>query len=160
MGVECPVCDKRVKQGFADCEQQREQLQSKNQRLVLALTVVATLAGRETVDYAFGLSSTVESALTSKEVEQDSSASVFTRVGSEPQTQPFSAFLSDDSEPLFPDLPAITPTLGIDSDPLPLLLPSLGGSMTHNFNEQQVVVPGSGTMVLLGLSCITNRRRS
>lgn len=59
-GVECPVCDKRVKQGFVDCEQQKKRLESKNQRLTMTLTIGLTLAGREAATAVYEMLETVE----------------------------------------------------------------------------------------------------
>jgi|TARA_R100000455_G_C6263588_1_gene118860 hypothetical protein len=58
--VECPVCEKRIKQGFVDCEQQKSQLEAKNKRLTLALTIGLTLAGREAAAVLYEMLDTVE----------------------------------------------------------------------------------------------------
>tara|TARA_A200000159_G_scaffold153014_1_gene164519 strand:+ start:3487 stop:4092 length:606 start_codon:yes stop_codon:yes gene_type:complete len=60
----CPVCEKRqaeeLKQ-LSDCEGRCKEISAKNQRLTLALTVVSTLAGKESLDFALGLSTTIGS---------------------------------------------------------------------------------------------------
>tara|TARA_R100000406_G_scaffold79342_1_gene60344 strand:+ start:153 stop:758 length:606 start_codon:yes stop_codon:yes gene_type:complete len=58
----CPACEKRQAeelQKLSDCEGRCKEISVKNQRLTLALTVVSTLAGKETLDYALGLSSSL-----------------------------------------------------------------------------------------------------
>ena len=60
----CAACEKRqaeeLKQ-LSDCEGRCKEISAKNQRLTLALTVVSTLAGKESLDFALGLSTTVGS---------------------------------------------------------------------------------------------------
>tara|TARA_R100001440_G_scaffold58279_1_gene78099 strand:- start:877 stop:1482 length:606 start_codon:yes stop_codon:yes gene_type:complete len=60
----CPACEKRqaeeLKQ-LSDCEGRCKEISAKNQRLTLALTVVSTLAGKESLDFALGLSTTIGS---------------------------------------------------------------------------------------------------
>ena len=60
--MSCPECQKRQveeQKQLADCEGRCKEINAKNQRLTLALTVVSTLAGKETLDYALGLSSSL-----------------------------------------------------------------------------------------------------
>lgn len=60
--MSCPECQKRQveeQKQLSDCESRCKEINAKNQRLTLALTVVSTLAGKETLDYALGLSSSI-----------------------------------------------------------------------------------------------------
>ena len=60
----CPACEKRQAeelQKLSDCEGRCKEISAKNQRLTLALTVVSTLAGKESLDFALGLSTTIGS---------------------------------------------------------------------------------------------------
>ncbi len=53
----CPACEKRQAeelQKLSDCEGRCKEISAKNQRLTLALTVVSTLAGKESMDFALG----------------------------------------------------------------------------------------------------------
>lgn len=62
--VSCPKCEERQaeeSQKLSDCESRCKEINAKNQRLTLALTVVATLAGKESLDFALGLSTTIGS---------------------------------------------------------------------------------------------------
>ncbi len=63
----CPACEKRQAeelQKLSDCEGRCKEISAKNQRLTLALTVVSTLAGKESLDFALGLSTTIGSVAT------------------------------------------------------------------------------------------------
>ena len=71
----CPDCDRRHAQEqkqLSDCEGRCKEMSVKNQRLAIALAVVATLAGKESLDYALGLSSTLEGLSSANAEEPDS----------------------------------------------------------------------------------------
>ena len=138
--MDCPVCRKRIEQGFASCEQQKEQLQAKNQRLVLALVVLATLAGREAVDYAFGLSEAVEQVISQKETEQRSPAGFASSVRPSAQGREI-LLVGGRNAPLFPHLPPLTPSL-VQHDPV-----------------GEIVVPDPAAMMLFGLLLTPSRKR-
>lgn len=58
----CELCQKREaeeREALADCKQQTEQLSLKAQRLALSVAVLGTLAGREALDYALGISNNI-----------------------------------------------------------------------------------------------------
>ncbi len=58
----CAACEKRQAQEqrqLSDCESRCKEMSIKNQRLSLALAVVGTLVGKESLDFALGLSSTL-----------------------------------------------------------------------------------------------------
>ena len=58
----CAACEKRQAQEqrqLSDCEGRCKEMGIKNQRLSLALAVVGTLVGKESLDFALGLSSTL-----------------------------------------------------------------------------------------------------
>ncbi|MBN30346.1 MAG: hypothetical protein CMB34_06760 [Euryarchaeota archaeon] len=60
----CPKCEERQaeeSQKLSDCEGRCKEISAKNQRLTLALTVVSTLAGKESLDFVLGLSTTIGS---------------------------------------------------------------------------------------------------
>ena len=60
----CELCEKRQAeelQKLSDCEGRCKEISAKNQRLTLALTVVSTLVGKESLDFALGLSTTIGS---------------------------------------------------------------------------------------------------
>tara|TARA_R100001591_G_scaffold62129_1_gene71598 strand:+ start:1106 stop:1711 length:606 start_codon:yes stop_codon:yes gene_type:complete len=62
--MSCPECQKRQaeeQKQLSDCESRCKEISAKNQRLTLALTVVSTLAGKESLDFALGLSTTIGS---------------------------------------------------------------------------------------------------
>tara|TARA_R100000353_G_scaffold41499_2_gene32836 strand:+ start:8342 stop:8947 length:606 start_codon:yes stop_codon:yes gene_type:complete len=62
--MSCPECQKRQaeeQKQLSDCESRCKEISAKNQRLTLALTVVSTLVGKESLDFALGLSTTIGS---------------------------------------------------------------------------------------------------
>lgn len=131
----------------------------KNQRLSIALAVVATLAGKESLDYALGLSSTLEglSSASPEPSRADSSSIAFSLPDNSlrtPRGSTGSSYISGAENVLFANLPPILPSLyepevltGYDSSPIFLSDPD------------QIFVPTSGMLLLAGLSTFPRRRR-
>ena len=155
--MECPVCEKRIKQGYADCEQQKEQLQAKNQRLVLALTVLGTLAGREAVDYAIGLSETVEKVISQAEVEPTGPTSPSSGFWSGGPTTVASSDVVDDLESLFSYVPPLTPSL-FEPDPYQVAA-DFAPSLYAGFEPDGAIIPDVSPMLLFGLALTPSRKR-
>tara|TARA_R100000697_G_scaffold94678_1_gene106617 strand:+ start:289 stop:711 length:423 start_codon:yes stop_codon:yes gene_type:complete len=126
--MSCPVCDKRTQQGLADCEKQREKLQSNNQRLTIVLAILGTLVGKETFDYAVGLSESVEQAITQETAQPSGSKSLASSVRTPTQGNEI-LLVQSQNVSLFPDLPALTPTLGQHASLEPIFLPEVGPMM-------------------------------
>ena len=156
--MECPVCEKRIKQGFADCEQQKEQLQAKNQRLVLALTVLGTLAGREAVDYAIGLSESVEQIISKAEVEPSRSTGPASGIwGGRPTTVASSDAL-DGFSTLLSYVPPLTPSL-YDPDPFQVMA-DFSPNLMWALDSPGLIVPDPSPMMLFGLALQPSRKRN
>jgi len=131
----------------------------KNQRLSIALAVVATLAGKESLDYALGLSSTLEglSSVSPESSRAESSSIVLSPPDNSlrsPRGSTGSNYISGGDNVLFSNLPPILPSLyepevltGYDSSPIFLSDP------------EQIFVPTSGMLLLAGLSTFPRRRR-
>ena len=131
----------------------------KNQRLSIALAVVATLAGKESLDHALGLSSTLEglsSASPESSRPESSSIALLPPDNSlqTPRGSNGSSFISGGENVLFSYLPPILPSLyeaevltGYDSTPIFLS------------DSEQIFVPTSGMLLLAGLSTFPRRRR-
>ena len=124
----CPVCEKRMEQGFADCEKQREKLQANNQRLTIVLTALATLVGKEMFDYAVGISESVEQAIT-QETTQPTGSKGFASGVLPPAEVNEILLVQGQIVPLFPDLPPLTPSLGQHASMEPIFLPEVGPMM-------------------------------
>jgi len=156
-GMDCPVCEKRIKQGFTDCEQQKEQLQAKNQRLVLALTVLGTLAGREAVDYAIGLSESVEQIISKAEVEPSRPTSPTSSVWSGGPTTVASSNAVDGFGSILSYVPPLTPAL-YEPDPYQVAGDS-ALAFAAGFESSGSIVPEVGPMMLFGLAFTPSRKR-
>jgi hypothetical protein len=156
-GMDCPVCEKRIKQGFTDCEQQKEQLQAKNQRLVLALTVLGTLAGREAVDYAIGLSESVEQIISKAEVEPPRPTSPASGVWSGGPTTVASSNAMDGFGSILSYVPPLTPAL-FEPDPYQVAA-DFAPSFTAGLDSPGLIVPDASPMMLFGLALQPPRKR-
>ena len=117
-----------MEQGFSDCEKQREKLQANNQRLTIVLTVLATLVGKEMFDYAVGISESVEQAITQK-TTQPAGSKGFAASVRPPAEGNEILLVQSQNVPLFPDLPALTPTLGQHASMEPIFLPEVSPMM-------------------------------
>ncbi len=155
--MECPVCEKRIKQGFADCEQQKEQLQAKNQRLVLALTVLGTLAGREAVDYAIGLSESVEQVISKAEVEPPRPTSPASGVWGGGPTTVASSNAVDGFGSILSYVPPLTPAL-FEPDPFQVAA-DFAPSFMAGLDSPGLIVPDASPMMLFGLALQPPRKR-
>lgn len=131
----------------------------KNQRLSIALAVVATLAGKESLDYALGLSSTLKglSSASPESFRAESSSMALSPPDKSlrtPRGSTGSSYISRGENVLFSNLPPILPSLyepevltGYDSSPI--FLP----------DPEEIFVPTSGMLLLAGLSTFPRRRR-
>jgi hypothetical protein len=160
----CAACEKRQAQEqrqLSDCENRCKEINIKNQRLSLALAVVGTLVGKESLDFALGLSSTFGqlAAATSDGSENIPPAEVAT---SQSQGAKQTVWTNNRSSTasfpsvLFADLPALTPML-IESSDVSFDEPL----MFDFFTEQRasiVPVTGVGVLGIAGLS--RSRRRN
>lgn len=159
--MSCPACEKRQAQEqrqLLDCEGRCKEMAAKNQRLSLALAVVGTLVGKESLDFALGLSTTLGpvAAATSDPAPSFESESVVVAQAAPTKPKPktsepdFSSY-----EVLFPDLPALTPALTMPEyqwDETVFDLDLYAGD-TNTF------IPESGALLLFGLTAVRPRRR-
>lgn len=113
----CSECEKRKAQEqrqLSDCESRCKEMGVKNQRLTLALAVVATLVGKESLDFALGLSSTLEQIAHKSSDNNPVSPEVSVAVASAKDTD-WGGRRGSPSSPvatpnlLFANVPALTP---------------------------------------------------
>jgi hypothetical protein len=131
----------------------------KNQRLSIALAVVATLAGKESLDYALGLSSTLEglsSATPEPSSPQPPSMALSTPDYSlrTPRRSTGLSYISGGDNVLLSNLPPILPSLYE-----PEILTGYDYSPIFLSDPDQIFVPTSGMILLAGLSSFPRRRR-
>ena len=130
----------------------------KNKRLTLALAVLGTLVGKETLDYALGLSSTLgglaalrqESTPTEPEVEVVMDEVEEDKLSVRPTTSTLKARDFD----IFTSLPPLLPSIHAETyGPQPELTFGL-------FNiDSPVCVPCVGTVTVLGIVAAASRSR-
>ena len=158
----CPECDRRHAQELkqlSDCEGRCKEMSVKNQRLSIALAVVATLAGKESLDYALGLSSTLEglSSATPESPRAEPSSIVSAPPDNSlrtPTGSTRSSYISGGENVLFSNLPPILPSLYE-----PEILTGYDSSPIFFSDPDQIFVPTSGMLLLAGLSTFPRRRR-
>jgi len=159
--MSCPACEKRQAQEqrqLSDCEGRCKEMAAKNQKLSLALAVVGTLVGKESLDFALGLSTTLSpvAAATSAPPPFAESGPVVVAQSSPEKPEPKAPELDLSSyEVLFPDLPALTPAL---------TMPGYQASdkvfdLDLYTGDSNSFVPESGALLLFGLTAIRPRRR-
>jgi hypothetical protein len=158
----CAACEKRQAQEqrqLSDCESRCKEMSIKNQRLSLALAVVGTLVGKESLDFALGLSSTLgEIAATTTDNTMDIAGGrvAVTQGNGTDRGGWRSSSASSVAAPsmLFADLPALTPMfmeqdVFVFDDPM----------MFDLFIDQNAsIVPASG-IGLLGIAGFSRSRR-
>lgn len=159
----CTACEKRQAQEqrqLSDCEGRCKDMSVKNQRLSLALAVVGTLVGKESLDFALGLSSTLGPIAAATTDNSMDIAEVQVAVVQEQETDrgdwgsgPVSSVAA--SDPLFPELPALTPMLGVPErwDSMEMVLPGFEAPVGG------VAVPTSGLGLLFLMAAVRPRRR-
>ena len=158
----CPECDRRHAQELkqlSDCEGRCKEMSVKNQRLSIALAVVATLAGKESLDYALGLSSTLEglSSATPESPRAEPSSIVSAPPDNSlrtPTGSTRSSYISGGENVLFSNVPPILPSLYE-----PEILTGYDSSPIFFSDPDQIFVPTSGMLLLAGLSTFPRRRR-
>ena len=131
----------------------------KNQRLSIALAVVATLAGKESLDYALGLSSTLEglSSASPESSRAESSSIALSPPDNSlrtPRGSTGSSYISGGENVLFSNLPPILQSLYE-----PEVLTGYDSSQIFLSDPDQIFVPTSGMLLLAGLSTFPRRRR-
>ncbi len=159
--MNCPACEQRQAQEqkqLSDCEGRCKEISLKNQRLSLALAVVATLAGKESLDFALGLSSTlggISSASSESPLSKSSS------IVSAPPGNSIELFNTSSSIGEIPgernflsDLPAISPSF-YDSG----YWDDYGSPPVFLGNSDSIFVPTSSVFLLAGLAFYPSRRR-
>lgn len=116
LSMSCPACEKRQAQEqrqLSDCESRCKEINAKNQKLTIALAVMTTLVGKESLDFALGLSSTLDQ-LSSNVVEAETPpVQVASAFPGSPSSRP-RYMTTDDSvltASLFGNLPPLTPSL-------------------------------------------------
>ena len=163
MVVQCPDCAKRQaqeKRDLSDCESRCQEMQAKNQRLTLALTVLATLLGKESLDFALGLSSTIEQIAQAEEVE-----SMQGDVAYVPSPQPSKTeirhsnqdFASTANTVLFPELPALLPMHWDNT----AMFQQQEATFASFFQEDFMFIPetGLGVLFISTLALTPSRKR-
>ena len=112
--MSCPACEKRQAQEqrqLSDCEGRCKEINAKNQKLTIALAVMTTLVGKESLDFALGLSSTLDQ-ISSRQVDSEP-----VELASAPSLVPSYGRKYKYTEPsllevsLFGSVPALTPSL-------------------------------------------------
>ena len=158
----CAACEKRQAQEqrqLSDCESRCKEMSIKNQRLSLALAVVGTLVGKESLDFALGLSSTLGqiAAITTDDTMDIAGVEVVVSQGQGTdrggwRSSPASSVAAPSV--LFADLPALTPML-MEPDSF-----AFGESLEFDFFTEQraSIVPASG-LGLLGIAGFSRSRR-
>ena len=157
----CPECDRRHAQEqkkLSDCEGRCKEMSVKNQRLSIALAVLATLVGKESLDFALGLSSTLEAFSFRSPESEEASPTILSGSPDESMRTPApsirSSYISADESVLFSDVPPIMPLL-YDQE----ILTGYGLSPIFFSDPDQIFVPTSGMILLAGLSTYPRRRR-
>ena len=157
----CPTCEKRQVQEqrqLADCESRCSDMNLKNKRLTLALAVLGTLVGKETLDYALGLSSTLgglaslrqESTPTEPEVEVVKVEEEADKLS----VRPTRSTVETRDFDIFAGIPPILPSVHNKTyGPKP--------EITLGFFDidPAVCVPCVGTLTVLGAVAVTSRSR-
>jgi hypothetical protein len=159
----CAACEKRQAQEqrqLSDCEGRCKEMSVKNQRLSLALAVVGTLVGKESLDFALGLSSTLGqiAAVTTDDTMDIAGVEVVVSQGQETdrggwRSSPVSSVAA--SDPLFPELPALTPMLGFPErwNSVEIAMPGFEAPLSG------VAVPTTGLGLLFLVAAVKPRRR-
>lgn len=154
----CPVCEKRKAQELrqlSDCEARCKEMSTKNQRLTLALTVLATLAGKESIDLALGLSSSLgELTASVPQPEAEGQDLAFVSPGSRSRRPWNSQGDTVLTVPLFPELPALTPGLRMANE-----FEGLEAS-TWQLEGEQLFVPETSGLALVFFAGWKPRKRS
>lgn len=147
--MSCPACEKRQAQEarqLSDCESKCREMSKKNQRLTLALTVMATLLGKESLDLALGLSSSLD-AFTSEASQLGPDTELAAVTAPDQEARSWNSSGSSLIElPLFPYLPALTPELGKSFFPNPSQDQDIWSGETYSF------VPQSSGLALMFLA--------
>ena len=158
----CAACEKRQAQEqrqLSDCESRCKEMSIKNQRLSLALAVVGTLVGKESLDFALGLSSTLGqiAAITTDDTMDIAGVEVAVSQGQETdrggwRSSPVSSVAAPSL--LFADLPALTPML-MEPDPF-----SFDDPMVFDFfTEQRASIVPASSLGVMGIAGLTFPRR-
>ena len=158
----CPTCEKRHAQEqrqLADCESRCSDMNLKNKRLTLALAVLGTLVGKETLDYALGLSSTLGglAALRQESTPTESEVEVVMEEVEEDKlsVRPTRSTLKARDFDIFASLPPLLPSIHAETyGPKPELI--LGFLDV----DSAVCVPCVGTLTVLGAVGISSRSRN
>ena len=130
-------------------------MSTKNQRLTLALTVLATLAGKESIDLALGLSSSLGELTVSKpKPEAQAQDLAFVSPGSRSRRPWNSQGDTVLTVPLFPELPALTPALR-----MPTEFESLE-ALTWELEGEHLFVPETSGLALVFFAGWKPRKRS
>ena len=112
--MSCAACEKRQAQEqrqLSDCESRCKEINAKNQKLTIALAVMTTLVGKESLDFALGLSSTLDQ-ISSRQVDSEP-----VELASAPSAVPSNDRKYNYSEPSLLDvsllaaLPPLTPSI-------------------------------------------------
>ena len=134
--MDCPVCEKRIKQGLADCEQEKKELQAKNQRLVIAVTIGLTLMGREAAAVLYDMLNVVEQVV-SVDAKPEKPAFL-----PSPRSRDMTLLTVTPSQPLFPNVPPLLPSL-----------------REPDYLAEITVLPDPNPMMMYGWALIPTRKR-
>ena len=158
----CAACEKRQAQEqrqLSDCESRCKEMSIKNQRLSLALAVVGTLVGKESLDFALGLSSTLGqiAAATTDDTMDTAGVEVAVSQGQETDRGGWrSSSASSVAAPsvLFAGIPALTPMfmeqdVFVFDDPM----------MFDLFIDQNASIVPASSIGLLGIAGFSRSRR-
>ena len=154
----CEMCEKRIqdeKKSLSDCKGKCEELNAKAHRLALVVAVLSTLVGKETLDMALGLSSTIDQIAATPEPEESTPTTVAVHYPDRPhkytEVKRSAPLATPEVDILFPDLPPLLPDLGRQYDVYSyehMYIPN------HNY-----AVPEVGILPLMILSALPRRRR-
>lgn len=156
----CELCEKRLleeKKSLSDCKGKCEELNKKAQRLSLVVAVLSTLVGKETLDMALGLSSTIDQIAVANPGPSEAAPPTITayypdRPHKYTDVQRSAPLATPEIDLLFPNLPPLLIDLGYQYE----VIPKEPLYLSDNYDY---ILPEAGIFPLMGLAAIPRRRR-
>ena len=156
----CELCEKRLleeKKSLSECKGKCEELNKKAHSLSLVVAVLSTLVGKETLDMALGLSSTIDQiAVADPKPTEATPPTITAYYPDQPHkyrdVRRSAPFATPEIDLLFADLPPLLIDLGYQHEEImyePMYL-------SDNY---EYVLPEAGIFPLMGLAAIPRRRR-
>lgn len=156
----CELCEKRLleeKKSLSDCKGKCEELNKKAHRLSLVVAVLSTLVGKETLDMALGLSSTIDQiAVADPEPSIATPPTITANYPDRPHKyrdiRRSAPLATPEIDLLFADLPPLMLETDHQYEMIqyePMYLP----------DDYNYILPEAGIFPLMGLAAIPRRRR-